>query len=187
MEYKYITENNLYQKQTYMYSEYGGASFLKSYVESRQQYLNVNNEIEKAKYIIEYSEIAMDSSNVIQDLLYIRKALKTGKWDLKVRELINAYVKSFEVRKRIYDNYDSNWKPDEDAGFENYAMYLLFAECLGIIYQYTGSLKYFSCLLKVDDVLLSIQDKLDVELKKLLCQGIRRELTFLSNYSKNMG
>ena len=48
-------------------------------------------------------------------------------------------------------------------------------------------MKYFSCLLKVDDVLLSIQDKLDVELKKLLCQGIRRELTFFEQLLKEHG
>lgn len=33
--YKYITENNLENKQNYMYSEYGGAEFLVSYLESR--------------------------------------------------------------------------------------------------------------------------------------------------------
>ncbi len=30
MAYKYITDNNLYKKQTYMYSEYKGMLFLKN-------------------------------------------------------------------------------------------------------------------------------------------------------------
>ena len=30
MSYKYVTENNLLDKQTYMYSEYGGMDFYRS-------------------------------------------------------------------------------------------------------------------------------------------------------------
>ena len=40
MAYKYISENNLYHKQTYMYSEYDGICFLKEYIASREKYLN---------------------------------------------------------------------------------------------------------------------------------------------------
>ncbi len=39
MAYKYITDNNLYQKQTYMYSEYKGMDFIEEYLNSRQSYL----------------------------------------------------------------------------------------------------------------------------------------------------
>ena len=35
MSYKYITDNNLYHKQTYMYAEFGGKQFLKDYLKSR--------------------------------------------------------------------------------------------------------------------------------------------------------
>lgn len=41
MLYKYITSNNLYEKQNYMYSEYGGIEFIKEYINSRQKYLNI--------------------------------------------------------------------------------------------------------------------------------------------------
>lgn len=36
MNYKYITENNLENKQNYMYSEYGGQDFVDAYIESRK-------------------------------------------------------------------------------------------------------------------------------------------------------
>lgn len=39
MGYKYITGNNLYEKQTYRYSEYRGKDFIKEYIESRKKYL----------------------------------------------------------------------------------------------------------------------------------------------------
>lgn len=40
MLYKYITGNNLYEKQNYLYSEYGGIEFIEEYINSRQKYLN---------------------------------------------------------------------------------------------------------------------------------------------------
>lgn len=46
MAYKYITDNNLYKKQTYMYSEYKGMLFFKEYLDSRQAFLE-QNEFEK--------------------------------------------------------------------------------------------------------------------------------------------
>ena len=39
MSYKYVTDNNLYEKQTYMYSEYKGRAFLNDYISSRQNCL----------------------------------------------------------------------------------------------------------------------------------------------------
>jgi hypothetical protein len=42
MSYKYITNNNLYEKQNYMYSEYGGIKFINDYVYSRRNYLKAN-------------------------------------------------------------------------------------------------------------------------------------------------
>lgn len=40
MSYQYVTANNLYEKQNYMYSEYKGMVFLKDYLDSRKKFLN---------------------------------------------------------------------------------------------------------------------------------------------------
>jgi hypothetical protein len=77
----------------------------------------------------------------------------------EIPEELNRFVKAFEVRKRLYAEYD-NWKPVETSTFEDYESYISFAECLIEAYGFTNNLKYFSCLLKVDDTLLSVQDKL---------------------------
>ena len=37
--YKYITENNLEDKQNYMYSEFGGSEFLRLYCKTRNDFL----------------------------------------------------------------------------------------------------------------------------------------------------
>lgn len=174
MAYKYITDNNLYNKQTYMYSEYGGVDFLKEYIDSRQKYLD---EQEYLKNIITGNAWERtNTSERVQELLNIKQGLKDKSQNSREMELVNAYTKSFEVRKRIYDKHDVNWKPVRNSGFEDYEAYLLFAECLAASYHNTNCLKYYSCMLKVDDTLLSVQDKLDIRLKGVLYRIIEKEL-----------
>lgn len=172
MAYEYITDNNLYKKQTYMYSEYRGVDFLKDYLDSRHKCIDgsKNSEGEILPFVESFSD------SVQQDLMEILQQLKTGDYSRETINTMNAYTKSFEVRKRIYSCYDSHWEPVERAGFENYYSYLLFADCLLHMYQHTECLKYFSCLLKVDDTLLSVQAHLPESLQKYFCRIIRQEL-----------
>lgn len=174
MAYKYITENNLYHKQTYMYSEYGGLGFLKEYIDSRQEYLGRWEK--QSDTVSECEKKAAVLNGTVQDLLNVRQALKAGKPDREVIDLVNGYTKSFEVRKRIYQEYDDHWKPIGSKEFENYEAYLIFAECLALTYMHTECLKYFSCLLKVNDTLLSVQEQLDGRLKKALYNMVKKEL-----------
>lgn len=172
MSYKYIANNNLYEKQTYMYSEYKGMDFLKEYLDSRKVCLN-SQENPGEDVLVQYETL---NNPVQQDLLKIVQKLNNGNCSKELMTYVNAYTKSFEVRKRLYSCYDDNWKPTTDAGFEDYESYLLFAECLLLAYRHTECLKYFSCLLKVDDTLLSIQEKLRDQLKKHCCRIIQQEV-----------
>ncbi len=171
MAYKYITDNNLYEKQTYMYSEYKGMVFLKEYLESRQAFLkqNVHEKTDNAD-----GETA--DNPVRKNLLKLKKNMESGKYDKETVCSINAYTKSFEVHKRIYTEYEDNWKPLSNAGFGNTQNYLLFADCLLLAYHGLKCIKYFNCLLKVTDTLLSIQDQLDCQSKRHFSCIVRQEL-----------
>jgi len=183
MAYKYITENNLYEKQTYMYSEYGGTAFLKEYSESRKNALD-----DKGTGKAEASGQKYTGANPTKvNLGQLYGKLKDGEYSEETKAEINGYVKSFEVRKRIYTEYDDNWKPVADAGFEDYDTYLLFAECLIRVYEQEEGLKYFSCLLKVDDTLLSVRDRMGASQRKRLEGIIRRELYHFDRLADKAG
>lgn len=168
MPYKYITDNNLYEKQNYRYSEFGGTEFLADYVNSRKKYLNS----------VYPRDIAVTEYHCAtgQKLLGILDKLKSGRVERDTIDLVNSYTKSFEVRKRIYTNYDNNFRPSGEAGFEDYDSYLLFAECLLLAYRQTDCLKYFNCLLKIDDTLLSVWEKLQEYQKDYMSYILRQEL-----------
>lgn len=185
MAYKYVTENNLYDKQTYMYSQYNGIQFLKEYLDIRREYLKENESLEK--YATENNEGLANATSVMCDLLKIRKTLKSDEQDQETIDLMNAYTKSFEVRKRIYQEYDSDWKPTGSKNFEDYEIYLMFAECMVLSYQHTQCLKYFSSLLKVDDTLLSVSDQMDLRLKGDLYRVIKKELAIFYEIAQKNG
>lgn len=149
MGYKYITENNLYDRQNYMYSQYLGMEFLREYVKSRK--LKNSTAFENG-----WGSEQNSGSTTRARLEGIHDRMHTT---TEIPEELNRFVKAFEVRKRLYAEYD-NWKPVETSTFEDYESYISFAECLIEAYGFTNNLKYFSCLLKVDDMLLSVQDKL---------------------------
>ena len=183
MSYKYITDNNLYEKQTYMYSEYKGMAFLKEYLDSREVCLNCH-ENPNEDILIQAETL---KNPVQKDLSEIVQKLNEGDYSKELMTSVNAYTKSFEVRKRLDSCYDDNWKPVAGTGFEDYESYLLFAECLLLAYRHTRCLKYFSCLLKVDDTLLSIQEKLGDQLTKHCCRIIRQEVDIFYQLASEHG
>lgn len=180
MGYKYITGNNLYEKQTYRYSEYRGKDFIKEYIESRKKYLknteNIGGGMKQKPCSCVYDELAE-----------LCKNLKTGNTSNEIYELVNAYTKNFEVRKRIYTKYDTDWSPSCDSGFEEYESYLVLAECLLSAYQHTKCLKYFNCLLKLDDTLISIQNRMSQQLKEHLIRILMQELSIFSQLAIENG
>lgn len=177
MKYKYITDNNLYNKQTYMYSDYEGMLFIKKYLNSRNAYLEQHKNIEN-RVLKKIKEGDSPTQRNLRELLHQLNCGENGREDICA---VDYYTKSFEVRKRIYTEYDSNWKPFENACFEEYESYLLFADCLLSAYRKTSCLKYFSCLLKLDDTLLSIQNQLDDSARGYLSSILSQELEIFSS------
>lgn len=167
MEYKYITENNLENKQNYMYSEFGEAAFLHAYKSSRTSFVK-----EMADYY------GGDFHETREELFKLKSRLSNAD-DLDVvswRDTIDAYVKRFEVSKRLFTEYDEKWKPTEHATYEQIDIYLLLAECCLQVYKITKCTKYFSCLLKIDDTLLSIKDMITNSEKERLSHILEGEI-----------
>lgn len=161
MSYQYITENNLVHKQSYMYSEYRGKEFLKDFFHSRKK-LTAQNDIEE----ISSRDVTLDET--LSELINLEQELRRNGLSSANIECVRRYLKSFEVRKRLYSAYSAGMRPKEDAVYDNYDSYLVMADILRIMFDETKCLKYFSCLLKINDTLLSIKDNLNVgQLQKL--------------------
>lgn len=179
MKYKYITANNLMDRQTYMYSDCNDPEFWTSYLESRNDFIS-NQAPTSASHICK-------NDDTFRKLEMLYKQIKSFGLSKDSKIAVNCFVKSFEVRKRIYSSYDSEQKPYENALYNNYDNYLLFAEILVITFQSTQNLKYLSCLLKLDDTLLSIVHFLDNTQIIQLKQIIQQELNFILQLMGELG
>ena len=157
--YKYITNNNLKleNRQNYMYSEYGGRDFLAAYHCTRKNYID--------KYDFDVSSINMLQNDIPKDnitaneLNSLVQKFTVGEWDNTDRERLDYYIKAFEVRKRLYTEYEAGKvRPTEVAEYDKIVSYELLAMCVAHAYRYTQNLKYLNTLLKLNDILLSIAE-----------------------------
>lgn len=156
MEYKYITEDNLIHKQDYMYSEFGGDAFLNSYISSRDVFIN------------DYQEDICNNRITCRDLCKTLELLQDGDYE-SARIILDEYVKRFEVSKRLYSKYNEKWKNTDSSSYEEWDIYLALSECCLSAYRLSKCTKYYSCLLKLDDTLLSVTDRMT----QVQCERLR--------------
>lgn len=101
--------------------------------------------------------------------------------------VLNSLIKSFEVRKRVYDDYRENFLPAENANYLSVDGYLiaLFVLCRGIENQKEPGKKLFilNAFLKLMDTLVSSIDKSCEGQLKPVAIGVEFESRFLKEYS----
>lgn len=149
--YIYITDNNFVHKQKYNYSKIGDG-FFEEYKKSRMDAI-VTETTESPK--------AMGVRNTVKNLMLIRAKMFEMEAEEATKEL-DVYVKKFEVSKHLVKDYDENYKALGDASAPLKA-YFLLVECCLLAYRQTGCTKYISCLLKVNDSLISVQQEMNEE------------------------
>jgi hypothetical protein len=80
----------------------------------------------------------------------------------KDKELIKFWldllIQRFEVTKKIYKNYQVGFRKGE-GGNDNVQLYWMFALSLVLYFHATKKIKYLNTLLKVSDLLCSLDDK----------------------------
>jgi hypothetical protein len=178
VNYKYINSNSPEEKINYSYSKYGGEAFLSAYRESREgiiSQVNIDNKIllthigfgETEKLFIDWISKLKDNSGI-------------------ELERLNLLLKRFEVTKKIYENYDIDFRPTNKSEFKNYRLYILYAYVLSASYSKYNKVQYLNSLLKVNDINISIWTYLDTETKKLLAICLQTELDFINNLNKKL-
>ena len=183
--YQYIQNDLLTTPQKYQISSYEGPGFLTSYQFSRRKIIT---ELKKMPDFISYSDNLFSSQHVSDACMIIKKnkfstnelyrsiviELINNTRNIQVIPIIDKFLKKFEIRKKIFLNYDNdiNIASDEFKEIQNYI--LLSFMCL-IRYQVTSDLKYLNTFLKLNDLICSaknlIVNKIDISLFHYLLQA----------------
>lgn len=198
MSYEYILDDNLKSPLRYQYTEYRGTSFMRDWYASRRWILDqidVTAAPEKLVGIQRYNLMDarqgewLSAETSLQTLLCI--LLRNEELSNEQKHTLDGFVKTFEVRKRLYSHYTAGFKPGDETDYCNMTLYTGFAcVCAAAFAQY-NDLRYLNALLKVNDTLLSQWERRG-ELKELtnqrrLAYSVKKELEFVFNICRARG
>jgi hypothetical protein len=111
-------------------------------------------------------ENEIDTEKLLHSLISIQ--LNAGNEKL-IKVWLDRLVQRFEVTKKIYEIYPAGFRKGKGVT-DIVRLYWLFALALALYYANTRNIKYLSALLKVSDLLCSLDDECLVD--KIPSQGL---------------
>lgn len=156
IDYPYSQGNRLEERNTYFYSQYQGMAFFPVWQASRQAALAQLPPAHPVPLPLatELDQNFQDTAALLADLRHSAAAIPEKRYQAE------CLLQRFEVSKRLYRQYDHNFKAIMDSGYEDLDIYLQFAAlCLHQASQ-PSALPFLNGLLKVIDTLISIQQHL---------------------------
>ncbi len=216
MVYEYTSTDRLVSPHKYMYTEYAGNEFLQCYSDDRSNFLNHFSSLKKHKkdvrkideylcaLVIEFmannelpspdnslgnigrldSVTEISTSKLLESLIHHSISKSTND---NSKEWLDFLVQRFEVTKKIFEGYH-NKKLREGKGKSNLVfLYWLFSVLLVLVYYQTTNLKYLSTLLKVNDLICSLNHShLALIPPKGMDLVLLNEISFVQNISNNV-
>ena len=147
--YPYAEGNLLEQPNTYFYSAYRGEQFLKAWRECRGNRL-VGALGQGASTL----PIETEADSAIEQMtVALEESLEES---VNALAKLDKLVQSFEVTKRIFDNYTRDFRAVDKSRYHNIGSYALFSRLLNLAFKKTGCLTYLNAFLKCNDILNAV-------------------------------
>jgi hypothetical protein len=178
LDYIYVNPQAPKEKINYSYSKFGGEKFMQCWEVSRKKYLINKNEL---KLIF---KINTNSNTEKLFLGWIEDFEQNCFNNFNELKLL---IKRFEVTRKIYDDYDENFRKKEKYSFDESRLYLLFAFILIQAYEKEKMLYYLNALLKLNDINLGFEILKESSDELLLQYCVKKELEFIYNLKEKLG
>ncbi len=190
MEYSYTNTDLLEFPQKYQMTPFEGREFLSSYEKTRQRILDKiknNQTVNSLSYTLKLLQkqflidIKSDqkifvTSNQLSSILLRLQHQKETQQETK---FIMALLKKFEIKKRIFSEYDHELK-ENSTDFKILTNYILLAAICAKKFQDNGNPKFLNTLLKLNDTICSQIDSInDVNNLSLIYYIINLELEYI--------
>ena len=190
MEYRYASGDLLEFPQKYQMTPFEGKEFISSYEKNRQKILDIikNNQtvnslshtlklLQKQFLIdIKSDQKIFVTSNQLSSILLRLQHQKETQQETK---FIMALLKKFEIKKRIFSEYDHELK-ENSTDFKILTNYILLAAICAKKFQDNSNPKFLNALLKLNDTICSQIDSInDVNNLSLIYYIINLELEYI--------
>jgi hypothetical protein len=193
MNYSYCDKDLLEFPEKYQMSTFSGIEFIHSYSNLRNNVLlklNVDKDKSFEATVIGNFVKGKISKDHIHTTKFLSSTLidKIKKKTIKQNEeILEIFLKKFEVRKKIFTEYDKQIKEITKDYFD-LKNYILLSANFIISYQQTLNLKYLNVCLKLNDLIISKLDQIyENQFKELFYFIIQMELDCISQLSLKKG
>lgn len=190
VEYFYAEGNLIEKPHNYQYSEYYGMPLLLSWLQQRKAVKAELGQPEpppksSGSYPFKIEKII--SSELLFDNIFQGLASNKHKSDNELKKYLKLLLKSFELTKRVYSEYDGQLKPVDKDTYKNIGHYLRLAELMVVAYKIDRDLTYLNALLKLVDILIAHRAELDYEFNSRLSWVIEKEIMHVVQKAKQCG
>lgn len=173
--YPYATGDLIETPNTYFYSDYHGRDFVAAWRGERAAILA---QLPDAVPPLP-PQAADPASRMSADLL--ERALAG---DTALRE---AFVKKFEIHKRVHDGYDTAFRALDKSARRSLPLYLRAADLFAAAYEDSGALRHLNVYLKCLDTLCSLSDELPADLSARLAWHLQQEQSYIAKIMDRRG
>ena len=188
-----LQSDNLECPQTYRYTEYGGKPFLQAWQQHRASIkagitarpLQLTTLVSKHLESEAKSDCTIFALASLAELCHLVGLPRSSPSAIAVA--LKPWVKTFEIRKRIYRAYNLDMKPRVDEGYRQYECYLLFAFLMERAWSRVEAFPYLNSFLKVMDTLASVKRDLTSEEQSLFVSLLDREAITLAPFLNQVG
>ena len=193
IEYNYCDKDLLRYPEKYQMSAYAGIQFLYAYFLSRKNVLkslDVNNNVSFDEFIInKFIIINKNDDQIITEkhlsCILVRKINKMSKDQDDID--LDIFLRKFEIKKKIFTEYNKEFKEKTENYFE-LKNYILLAANFIVAYQQTTNLKYLNVCLKLNDLIISNLHKIEGECFRILfLLVLRKELDCINELCTKKG
>ena len=171
--YPYATGDLIDTPNTYFYSAYGGRAFITAWRGERDK---VQARLTAAVAPLP-AQAADPASRMSIDLL--ERALGGN------TELREAFVKKFEIHKRVHDGYDDAFRALDKTAQRSLPLYLRAADLFTAAYEDSGALRHLNVYLKCLDTICALADDLGADLAARLAWHLQREQSCIKALMEN--
>ena len=134
-----------------------------------EQEMNFTDIVEKITSVKNLENEGYDLEELLGKILKNYKNL-----DKKSNEIIDIFIKKYEIKKRLSVQYDSNFK-EKDSNFKKIRNYFLLDLLCIVRFNETQNLKFLNAILKINDMLGTqisfIVDKIDLNIFKWILEN----------------
>ena len=202
MRYEYTAADNLEKPLYYHYTAYRGAAFMREWYAGLKEGIARLQEAGQRPDLPNEEGFSLSSQEERQEKAEeidtaetfrilqceLLKGTAISDWS---KERLDGYVKTFEVRKRLYPVYTARFRPADENTWRDMGLYFSFACICADAYEKYRDFRYLNVLLKVNDTLLSQMNRTAFQPERSdqekMVYALKKEVDFITEICREKG